>query len=365
MQQTHRRLNQRGMVSFMVTMIMMLVISLIVIGFAKVTQRNSREALDRQLSTQAFYAAESGINHTQATIVAALSSTPNLAAKSTCAGGDYSATSGSTGAISPLGSGVKYTCVLVNPTPPDIILNASQTTPLTTPLNVTNPGGADSFTFTWSMEKGGTLPDCRIAGSYQTATTFPTASAWPCSFGVMHVDLIQDPAGALGKTGSQSDNLAASTISVFLTPLGNHFGTVSVAYPSGGTSPTTYVVSGACKPTCTNPTSYSATVNVPSGISSYFARVSSRYHDGAIDITSQTAGVSNNFTGGEAVLDVTGQAQDVLRRIQVRMPLTGSSGLNQIPLDALTSSTSICKRFTIVPPAGSASSDTSNPLCST
>jgi len=43
--------NQTGLVSIMVTIIMMLVISLIVLGFATVTRRNTREALDRQLST--------------------------------------------------------------------------------------------------------------------------------------------------------------------------------------------------------------------------------------------------------------------------------------------------------------------------
>jgi len=54
--------NQSGMVSIMVTMILMIVMSLIVVGFAQVSRRNQRVALDRQLSTQAFYAAESGVN---------------------------------------------------------------------------------------------------------------------------------------------------------------------------------------------------------------------------------------------------------------------------------------------------------------
>ena len=54
--------DDKGLVSFMITIIMMLVITLIVIGFTQVSNRNRRESLDRQLSTQAFYAAESGVN---------------------------------------------------------------------------------------------------------------------------------------------------------------------------------------------------------------------------------------------------------------------------------------------------------------
>jgi Tfp pilus assembly protein PilX len=53
---------QAGMVSIMVTMILMVVLSLIVIGFAQIARRNSRQSLDRQLSTSAFYAAEAGVN---------------------------------------------------------------------------------------------------------------------------------------------------------------------------------------------------------------------------------------------------------------------------------------------------------------
>src|ERR1700761_8288581 len=56
------RRDEQGMVSILVTMIMVIVISLIVIGFAEVSRRNQREALDNQLSTQAYYAAESGVN---------------------------------------------------------------------------------------------------------------------------------------------------------------------------------------------------------------------------------------------------------------------------------------------------------------
>ena len=44
-----RELNEQGIVSITVTMVFILVISLTVLGFSQVVQRNSRQALDRQL----------------------------------------------------------------------------------------------------------------------------------------------------------------------------------------------------------------------------------------------------------------------------------------------------------------------------
>src|SRR5690606_8755556 len=62
------RMSERGVASLMVTTVLILVIGLIVIGFSQVSQRNQRETLDRQLSTQAFYAAESAVNSVQSMV---------------------------------------------------------------------------------------------------------------------------------------------------------------------------------------------------------------------------------------------------------------------------------------------------------
>src|SRR3954464_6641054 len=84
--------SEAGMASFLIVMILMLVITLIVIGFAQVTRRNSREALDRQLSSQAFYAAESGVNVTTNAIISHVNTygLGSLPTKTAC-GSDYDA----------------------------------------------------------------------------------------------------------------------------------------------------------------------------------------------------------------------------------------------------------------------------------
>ena len=60
-----------------------------------------------------------------------------------------------------------------------------------------------------------------------------------------------------------------------------------------------------------------------------------------------TTNKSLNFQGAQVMIDSTGKAQDVLRRIKVRKSLTDYTASNAIPLGALDSSAAICKQFTV------------------
>ena len=73
---------------------------------------------------------------------------------------------------------------------------------------------------------------------------------------------------------------------------------------------------------------------------------------GSIQISGKTlAGTSVNIIGGQASIDVTGKAHNVLKRIQVRVP-SGLNALNfQGPIDAAVGQ-NICKREQTDPIAG-------------
>ena len=64
--------NQEGLVSITVSLIIMIIITLVVSSFALIVRREQRRTLDRQLSQQAFYAAEVGIADAQSAIKAGL-----------------------------------------------------------------------------------------------------------------------------------------------------------------------------------------------------------------------------------------------------------------------------------------------------
>jgi Tfp pilus assembly protein PilX len=57
---SHR--NEEGLVSIIVVTIVIIILSLMTIGFAKIMDREFRQSLDRELAVQANYAAESGMN---------------------------------------------------------------------------------------------------------------------------------------------------------------------------------------------------------------------------------------------------------------------------------------------------------------
>lgn len=65
----HKLHNESGLVSIVVAMLIALLVAIITISFVKLTNREARQTLDRQLSSAAFYAAESGVNDTVAAII--------------------------------------------------------------------------------------------------------------------------------------------------------------------------------------------------------------------------------------------------------------------------------------------------------
>jgi hypothetical protein len=143
----------------------------------------------------------------------------------------------------------------------------------------------------------------------------------------------------------------------------------AVPQASGGTGSITYAAGGnnaATGVTCTN-TNCSLTVDVSSaGSANYYMRVSSIYKDVSMQLTATDGGGQVNLSGAQVLIDSTGKAQDVLRRIQVRAPIAPTSR-NQLPDYAMQSTSSVCKRFSIMQgyfqnsPSGV--SDSSNPLC--
>jgi Tfp pilus assembly protein PilX len=333
------QLNEKGMVSFMVTLIMLMVITLIVVGFSEVTRRNQREALDRQLSSQAFYAAESGVNVTKAAIAnyVNINGFAGMSQKTSCSSDNVHPTDyapavagGAGGTVTALSTSVGYTCVLVNPLPKSVLFPVTTGSSTVTPLVTT--GSFQTLTFQWNQGNA----DANCAGV--NPDTLPASDDWTCGFGVLRVDLVATNLGA----GLNNSNLDAKTVTLFMTPLGGHSGTVTV--PNYGTKAYIASASGCASGSC------KVTVTLPGDSSSYYARLTSMYRDApGTTITGTTASGAATFSGSQAVVDVTGKAQDELRRIQVRVALTSAANSSSIPLNAVASTSDICKHFAVSP----------------
>src|SRR5688500_17746685 len=109
---------QSGFVAIIVTMIIMVVLILITTGFMRIIGREQRQDLDRQLSSQAFYAAETGINNAARALTDP--ATPLMVDKNECGPSSTPPLSlhfpaGSN--VVDASSGIEYTCLTIDRTP--------------------------------------------------------------------------------------------------------------------------------------------------------------------------------------------------------------------------------------------------------
>jgi Tfp pilus assembly protein PilX len=344
-------IRQDGMVSIMVVLILMMVISLMVLGFAQIARRNQRQTLDRQLSTQAFYAAETGINDAASLLKGSTAAVPP---KTSCAdnGGGYYSTLPSS--VIDATSRVAYTCLMVNPTPSSLIYSNVGTDSIIAPLSSASGASISRIKLSWQTKLGTTTPMTGCPAS--TVNAFKATTAWTCGYGVLRYDLVPY-SGTVTAAGLQTQ-----TMTSFLVPVTTG-GAANLAYSTTGAGDLTGAV-------CTN-TECSINITGLSG-NSYYMRVRSLYQDISLQITgTDSVGNAINFQKAQALVDSTGKAQDVLRRIQVRVPLNGSSH-NLLSDNALTSTDPVCKRFVVMDGSGGAPgyfksfagiTGSTNPLC--
>lgn len=330
---TKMRLPERGMVSLMTTMVLMIVISLIVLGFAQLSRRTQRQSLDRQQSAQAFYAAESGINDVRELIQNAVAGGTTVPDKASCSdlgpAGFYASLNPDIDAA----KDIKYSCLLVDASPTELRYSSIGTTSTIVPM--TSASGANFSTIKLSLQSkvvGGTpIPGCPAS----TTNALKTASAWTCGYGLLRFDLVPTAGGGL-----TADGLRASTMTTFAVPFSSG-GAASIPYVAN-TANTNNLVGMQCNNTGCNLTISGLSQN------SYYMRITSLYRDMAMQVTATDAsGGAVEISGAQAVIDSTGKAQDVLRRIQVNVPLRATSQ-NELSDYAIQSTDAICKRYSVM-----------------
>ncbi|HSW99271.1 MAG TPA: PilX N-terminal domain-containing pilus assembly protein [Candidatus Saccharimonadales bacterium] len=317
---------QAGMVSIMVTMIMMIVLSLIVIGFAQIARRNSRQSLDRQLSTSAFYAAEAGVNDVR-DLINTYGTPP---AKPDCTNG-----SGATAAYYShlpsatlnAGANVKYTCVMVNPATSTLQYTVGYTGTVV-PLIAQSGQLIDDLTITWQKSTASATPKVGCNGN------LVAVGSWTCGYAGLRFDLIPT------NVAYDINTIRGKTMSSFADPV-QAGGTLTAPFRTDGSQ-------DLIKTRCSN-TNCTLTLNNGLGAQQYYMRIMSQYYQNVpVQISGTDSGGNPvQFVGAQSIIDVTGKAQDVLRRIQVRIPADGA-GTNGTSDYALETTDSICKRFDIM-----------------
>jgi len=329
---------EQGLVSIVSVILIILIITVITLSLASLTRRGLRQSLDEQLSTQAQYAAETGINDA----LAKIKESPSFKT-SDC---NESAAAFTNGVLSSADN-IRYTCVLVNQTTSTISTNVTTSGVKTYYLYDTG-GSINELTFNWRNTTSSA--DVNIDTCTGGSSCLTSSTAWGNKLGVLRARLI--PADSLNKASMQD------TIDIVGYP-----GTNGVAADQSlQVSPTTKkkLLFANCvknldnkNATCTAKVTLSYGTNTNT---KYYLQVYSYYKDISVDVTGLTNASPNvagtnttNFTGAQATIDATGAAGDVVKRVRVTVPSGDTSAISNytnMPVFSLGVADGLCKRFT-------------------
>lgn len=375
-----KRLNEEGFASIVIALVLIVVLALITIGFAQLARREQRSALSNQLATQAYYASESGINDT-INMIQKVMANPS-------GGGGLPALVSLTPPSAGLGGkedpntcleqqkipglsipgpyisgnidssvGASYTCTLLNLTPPSLVYSGvSPGTGKNVTFSVSGPPGSgplDHLTIHWGSTDG--QNSFRPKG----ATDFAPYSSWGGAPAALEFSITPLPA-------YDRQSLINNVFTTYLYPSAGTGGWVRYrcwirgrprwcwrmgGSPSPGTvnygtatSGQGQIVPGNCWGSGTY--TCAVTVNGLPAAAQYLVRFTD-YYDSS-DITTDAydaSGTQLDFVNGQAQIDVTGRARNVLKRVQVRAPLQQP---NNMPLYTLEGQ-NVCKRFDVYP----------------
>jgi len=361
--------NQQGFASIVIALILIVVLALLTVGFAQLARREQQSALDKQLASQAYYAAESGINDMQqliqkvlatpAGIPGILPSLDSLTPPSAGLGGNEDPTACLGGQGFPgipsgninSATGVSYSCVLLNLTPPSMVWSGvSPDSDRAVTFSTT--GNLNSLTVYWGSNDSSST----FKGSIPANSEFTPVTSWNGAPAVLEVSITPlPPATILNPNPLNRASLISNTFNVFL-------------YPSTSGSNVTYatgtqgqVIGGQCN--VANPNyPCSVTINGINGSAGeqYVVHILDYYDESNISVGNAANNLNQplNFVDGQAQIDVTGVARTVLKRIQVHAPIKETA---PIPPYAIQGQ-NVCKRFSAYP--GTVTPDTLSPSCS-
>ncbi|PID32149.1 hypothetical protein CR970_02095 [Candidatus Saccharibacteria bacterium] len=323
-QQKNVRSDQRGLAAFIVVFIIMLILTLILLGFSRIIRREQQQVLDRTLSNRAFYAAESGVN-----VVMERIRQGTVSDKTDC-GPSSGVTSADLQVDPDASTNTRVTCLTVDTTPNDLVYGSA-------PANqafiapFTAPEAVSSITFGWENPAVGTAPSYGCGGFDS-----PAAASWNCGAAMLRVDIV--PVGA----GMTRQSLIDNMFSVYMYPSGSGGG--SVSYTTGAAAKGVKGLAN-CSASPTGPDCQLTVQGLGAlGASEYSLRIMSMYQPAAITITPRNAaGSSLPLSDAQVVIDSTGRAQDVVKRVRVRKSLNTVL----VPNYALQSADSLCKRMIV------------------
>lgn len=345
-----KKLNQSGAVSMLSVIVFSIIITVVTLAYMASVTLQQRNALNYDLSSRAYYSAESGVQDS----VRALNKS-NLPLSED--GKKNNCTPLYDGITMPLPSdnqpkqlgkseyNLAYTCQLVDATPQNLMLSIPTEGGKILKLNTTS--GVDKIKIEWSRKDATTL--------YPRGTSplFPPLDKWWAGgiesqpiHALLRVNLISHPTGAFSR-----DNIKQRV--VFANP-SSSVGTLNLSTTSEQQA---LFTNSACQTSSTTTNDYGCSLTV-SDLGDYnpsssdravYLKLNSIYRSTDVRIQLlDSNGNPVNVANTMASFDVTGRSGDtVFRRVKQAVPLGNAVKDIVAPDAALTAAEGICKNFSV------------------
>jgi hypothetical protein len=330
---TQQDINQQGIVSIITVIFLSIILTLITIAFMRAMTGNQRQALDMQLNTQAFYAAESGYNDA----LQALKVPGALNIGSPNCSDFYSGNS----LDNTLDNINRYTCLLVDSTVDYIQFEGNLQHGKLFLIQSSNPAKPiDSLRIFWSS----TTNNANQNNHFRSDQSFPragnaTGSLWSGTMSDQDAPsllrLSVYPISSLSR-----DDLIRNQRTYFIVPRN---GAASVNVNDGS------INDAACSSTAVNVVDggnyyCSVTVPVSSFVSgSFYIRILPFYSTSDVVVEGLNTGSRQQLVGAQTTIDVTGRSNDVYKRILYRKNTERDD--YYFPEAVTKINNSICKQF--------------------
>ncbi len=355
--------DQRGMMSFITVMLLAIVLSVITTGFIRTMVVNQRQTTDQQLSTQAFYAAETGVQ--DAVKYLAEVGNPGIT-DSDCSPSTSGSLGSSPNVIKPgTGAGspadIEYTCQMIKTTLLDMKYAVKTTDSTQVHLNpgqnfnqievkwhinaatTSNGDGTmavQSCTWYWfgNCVSWGWSSGIRLKSSGDNSLPINAGSNW--NYPGLLRTLVVPIASGTGSTTRQE--VLSRAANLFFMPASN--GSV---LGENGTNSVTSRSSTCDASAAANGYVCTATITLPM-IREAILRLRMIYRPANVQITLRNTSTGTVIAPGQqAEIDVTGRANNVYRRIRVRVPLSNNTDTTGIPEYAIESAEGLCKQISV------------------
>lgn len=341
-----KRLDQQGMVSIIVSSVIVTILALIVLSFASIMRNAQQQALDKQLNAQAFYAAETAVNDVRQQLFAGTLN-ENIDTCDNAKSGSQQVTSDKVNANSSITSEIG--CVTVNVRPQkltydSVSLDRSKVASINPVDSSGNPVTLNTLSIVFSDPDGQT--------SYATKN-LPPYSSWGNGPGMLRIEVIAVPSGSIDRTALRDNNRVyfVNTGSSGSAPIGVDWSTTTVQSIANGCN------------SASNQCGIRITGLPVSGVRNYIVRLRSYYKPVSVEVTGTSSSGTVNFGNAQAIVDATGRSNDVVYRTREVIPLNPDYDYPEYGVQA----GDLCKRIaadTTTVSVENTGNSVNNPACS-